>query len=283
MKKILITILTAVLLVSSWCAIFITISSKKELSNLTILPSIKSEFFKEKQNYNQFINIYLAKKKIVDQIIGAKRIEEENRKVLLGTGKTSFAGSSEDRITNIKIGALAVNEKIIQPGQEFSTLSAIGKVTAEKGYQLEANIRNGKTVMALGGGLCQISTTLFRAALNAGMNITARKNHAYAVGYYSPQGTDAAIANPSLDFKFINNTEHPIFIQSRIENFQLIIEIFGAKNNRKVEIQGPILINKNEDGSLETILYQKIYEDDILIEKSSFYSYYRPKKDFPHE
>ncbi|MFH1175470.1 MAG: VanW family protein [bacterium] len=204
---------------------------------------------------------------------------------LLGTGKTSFAGSSKNRITNIKIGSGEINGKFVQPQEDFSVLKTIGEVNSEKGYQLEANIRDGKTVMALGGGLCQVSTTLFRAALNSGMKILERKNHAYPVGYYSPQGTDAAIASPNLDFKFKNDTDSPILIQARIENLQLFFDIFGAANDREVKIKCPSIVYKNENGSMKTVLYQEIYDKNLkkLIRKDTFYSYYRSKSDFPHE
>lgn len=202
---------------------------------------------------------------------------------ILGIGKTSFAGSSENRIINIEIGSAKISGAIIAPGEEFSALKTIEQVSAEAGYKPEANIRGGKTVMALGGGLCQVSTTLFRAALNAGMKITQRANHSYPIGYYSPQGTDAAIAYPYTDFRFINDTESSIFIQRKIENFQLIFEIYGKNDGRIVKINGPHILEKKEDGSLKTILHQEIYRGGDLWRKNSFSSFYRPKSEFPHE
>lgn len=208
--------------------------------------------------------------------------EKLNFSSILGTGKTSFAGSSKNRIANIQIGSSKINGIIVYPQKEFSALDAIGEVSAEEGYKPEANIIGGKTVMALGGGLCQASTTIFRAALNAGMKITQRKNHAYAVGYYSPQGTDAAIARPSLDFKFINTSDFPVLIQSRVENLCLIVDIFGIKNGEEIKIKGPFITSR-KGGVLKTALYQEIYNGGILTRKDAFYSAYRPHSDFPKE
>ncbi|TRZ77236.1 hypothetical protein D4R87_03375 [bacterium] len=200
--------------------------------------------------------------------------------ILLGTGKVDFTGSPEGRITNIQLGMSKINSIILPAGKEFSTLKTIGTVSSKKGYELADNIRNGKTVMALGGGLCQVSTSLFRAALNAGLKITQRKNHAYAINFYSPHGTDAAIASPSLDFKFINTTEHSILIQGEIIGTETVVKIFGI-NNRIIKIKGPDVVAQNKNGSFRTVLYQEIYNsNDELLEKNTFYSYYQPEANF---
>lgn len=209
--------------------------------------------------------------------------EKEEYIEILGTGQTNFAGSSSARIANIKIGSSKIDGISISAGEEFSFLKTAGKVTASEGYLPEANIRGGKTVMALGGGLCQVSTTLFRAALNAGLKITQRINHSYPVGYYSPQGTDAAIAHPSIDLKFINDTKNSIIIEKNIENFELKFNIYGISDLREIKISGPFILEKKENGHFKTALYQEIYKDEEIIRKDSFYSYYRTKEEFPKE
>jgi len=205
----------------------------------------------------------------------------DKKTALLGVGRVDFSGSPEGRITNIEIGMSKINSIILPAGEEFSTLKTIGSVSEIKGYELAENIRDGKTIMALGGGLCQVSTALFRAALNAGLKITQRRNHAYAISHYAPQGTDAAIASPSLDFRFINTTGHSILIQGEIIGTETIVKIFGINDDRKVKIKGPDVVEQNKNGFMRTALYQEIYNsDNELLEKNAFYSYYRPKENF---
>jgi len=205
----------------------------------------------------------------------------EKDSILLGTGEVDFAGSPEGRITNIEIGMSKIKNIILPAGEEFSTLKTIGTVSDIKGYELAENIRDGKTVMALGGGLCQVSTSLFRAALNAGLKITQRKNHAYAIDFYSPHGTDAAIASPSLDFKFVNSTKHSILIQGEIVGTETVVKIFGINDEKIVKIKGPDVVEQNKNGSFRTVLYQEIYNtDNELLENNTFYSYYQPEARF---
>lgn len=286
MKKSFSIISIAILAASQICAVLLIMEPKNSWRFFNSEKSATIDSQDKKESLRQIIpepektqeEIPEENKEDID--FGRLPLEEDNFKILLGTGKTSFAGSSKDRIANITIGSSKIDGIILQPGQEFSTLNTIGEVTTRLGYKPEANIRNGKTVMALGGGLCQVSTTTFRAALNSGMKITQRKNHAYAIGYYSPQGTDAAIANPDLDFKFINDTGSPVLIKAHIEKYQLIIEISSNKNQRQTKIKGPAILQKNPDGGMKTVLYQEVYEGEKLLRKSTFYSYYRPHEEF---
>jgi vancomycin resistance protein YoaR len=127
-------------------------------------------------------------------------------KDLVGTVETSFVGGTADRIHNIKTGLSKINGILLAPGQELSTVNAIGYVSAETGYVEELVIKGDATVKEFGGGLCQIATTLFRLALNAGLPVTERINHRYVVGYYGP-GLDATIYGPHPDLRFVNDTK----------------------------------------------------------------------------
>lgn len=284
MKKIFLIITAAILTVSQIYAVLLITESKINLAFFDNSGSAITNFPEEEPlRLNISLREETPNKDEKNINFGKLPVEEDNFTVLLGVGKTNFAGSSKDRITNITIGSSKIDGIILKPGQEFSALNAIGKVTAKLGYKPEANIRDGKTVMALGGGLCQVSTTTFRAALNSGMKITQRKNHAYAVGYYSPQGTDAAIASPNLDFRFINDTGSPVLIKEHIEKYQLIVEIFGSETGRKIKIKGPTILQKNPDGGMKTVLYQEVYEGEKLLRKDTFYSSYRPHEEFEKE
>ncbi len=179
-----------------------------------------------------------------DPKITEKTIAEYGIKDLVGTVTTNFKGSTADRAHNIKAGLDHINGLLIAPGQEFSTVRAIGEVTEEEGYVKEYVIKGNESIKELGGGLCQISTTLFRLALNAGLPITERVNHKYVVGYYGP-GLDATIYGPHPDLKFVNDTKGYLLLQGRIEGGNsLVLEFYGQKDDRKAEVTVPVITNR---------------------------------------
>jgi len=178
--------------------------------------------------------------------IDANQIAGYGLKELVATGTTSFAKSPNNRIHNITIGANVINGTLIKPGEEFSTLKRLGTIDASTGYLPELVIKNNKTIPEYGGGLCQVSTTLFRSALNAGMKITQRQNHAYRVSYYEPPiGMDATIYDPAPDFKFVNNYNSYILIQSKIVGSKITFEFYGTKDTRVVEQSTPEMFDVN--------------------------------------
>lgn len=162
---------------------------------------------------------------------------------IIGTGHSNFAGSPNNRRHNIKVGAETYHGLIIAPGEEFSVVENLGPITKEGGYLPELVIKDNQTIPEYGGGLCQVSTTLFRTALETGLPITARQNHSYRVSYYEPAGTDAAIYNPWPDLKFINDTNNHIMIQARIEDNDLYFDFWGTNDQREVSISDPIVYN----------------------------------------
>jgi len=162
-------------------------------------------------------------------------------KELLGSGTSTFKHSSTTRNINIAKGSSIVNRILVAPGDTFSFVKSLGEVTLEAGYKQAYIIRQGKTELDVGGGICQVSTTLFRAMLNSGLDIIERKNHAYRVSYYeedSKPGFDATVFIPSPDLKFLNDTNHYVLIQSIIdmESRRLTYEIYGTSDGRKVSI-----------------------------------------------
>ncbi len=162
-------------------------------------------------------------------------------KELIGSGTSTFKHSSATRNINITKGSSIVNRILVAPGDTFSFVKSLGEVTLEAGYAKAYIIRQGKTELDVGGGICQVSTTLFRAMLNAGLDITERKAHAYRVSYYeedSKPGFDATVFIPSPDLKFINDTGHYVLIQSVLDmnNRRLTYEIYGTSDGRKTEI-----------------------------------------------
>lgn len=202
---------------------------------------------------------------------------------LIGEGKSNFRGSPKNRIFNINVATEKFNGVLIKPGEEFSFVGTLGPVDGEHGYAPELVIKQDRTEPEFGGGICQVSTTAFRAAINSGLEITARRNHAYPVAYYNPQGMDATVYIPKPDLKFINNTPSNILIQTKIEGTILTFQFFGTSDGRKVEINGPKVLERKPDGSMKTSFTQKVYDKDgnIIIDDVFSSNYDSPSK-YPH-
>ncbi len=184
---------------------------------------------------------------------------------LIGTGTSSFVGSIENRAFNINLAASRINGALVAPGETFSFNKTVGDISTVTGYKQAYVIQNGKTVQGDGGGVCQVSTTLFRAVLNAGLPITERNPHAYRVGYYeqnSPPGIDAAIYTPTVDLKFKNDTGASILIQAYPDmvNYRLVFELFGTKDGRQVALTRPVILK-------ETPAPEPLYQDDPTLPK----------------
>lgn len=186
--------------------------------------------------------IQLVVKTTAPQVL-VGNINDLGIKELVGKGVSNFAGSPQNRRHNIKVGAEKLNGVLITPGEEFSLNKALGEINGATGYLPELVIKGNKTIPEYGGGLCQIGTTTFRVALDAGLPITERKPHSYRVVYYEPAGMDATIYNPKPDLKFINNTPAYLLLQTKIEGDELTFELWGTKDGRKIEISKPKIYN----------------------------------------
>jgi len=160
---------------------------------------------------------------------------------VLGIGRSNYSGSPSHRRQNIALGASKMNGTLIAPGAEFSQLDTLDTIDGAHGWLTELVIKDNKTIPEYGGGLCQIGTTSFRAALAAGMEITERRNHSYRVSYYEPAGTDATIYDPAPDFRFRNNTSHYILVTSRVQNNEVITTIWGTYDGRKISQSKPVI------------------------------------------
>lgn len=165
----------------------------------------------------------------------------------IGTGKSDFTGSPYNRRVNIKVASDKLNGLLIPPNEEFSLVEALKPFTVEAGYLPELVIKGNRLIPEVGGGACQIGTTTFRAALDAGLDITQRRNHSFAVSYYNDEnglpGTDATIYDPAPDFRFVNNTAHYILIQTHIgEDDILTYEFWGTNDGRKASTTKPVIL-----------------------------------------
>ncbi|MBI2483176.1 VanW family protein [Candidatus Uhrbacteria bacterium] len=172
----------------------------------------------------------------------------------LGFGSTSFKGSPVNRKHNIRVGADLLNGLLIAPGEEFSTVGALSPFDDTRGYKPELVIKGNRTTPEFGGGLCQVSTTLFRTVLNAGLPVTERSNHAYRVSYYEPPvGMDATIYGPKPDFKFVNDTGAHLLLLTRVVGTTLEYEFWGTNDGRTATSSEPEVFNFREPPPMKTI------------------------------
>jgi vancomycin resistance protein YoaR len=199
----------------------------------TILHDLESS-----QNKQQSLElpVAVAKPEISTQDVNNLGIKER-----IGRGESYFRGSISSRIHNIQTASKQINGILIAPGEVFSLNEALGDVSIQTGYQKAWIIKEGRTVLGDGGGVCQVSTTLFRAILNAGLPVIERQAHDYRVSYYEQNyqvGVDATVFSPSPDLKFENDTPAHILIQTTIDtaNSKATYDLYGTYDGRTVTI-----------------------------------------------
>ncbi len=221
-----------------------------------------------------------------------------------------FYGSDPERVQNIETAAAQFHGLLIPPGETFSMGAALGDISLENGYAEALIIYGGQTIQGVGGGVCQVSTTLFRAAFNAGFPIVERHAHAYRVGYYEMKrdgskdpnlaGLDATVYFPLVDFKFTNDTEYWLLMETYMGQYDsLTWKFYSTKEGRSISWQttGPTnvipapepIYNENPDlekGELKKVDYaadgaeitvtRTVYLDDKVHFSDSFYTKFRP-------
>ncbi len=222
-------------------------------------------------------------------------------KDVIGTAYTEFNANKVGRTENLRIASNFINGTVLMPGEVFSTHSTISPINTKNGYKPAPIFVNGKVEDGIGGGVCQVATTLYNAVLKAEMDIIERKNHSMPVTYIS-LGKDATIAGSLVDFKFKNNYDYPIFIESYLSGNKLHMVLFSKENrapNRTIEFEAAIIkkippppekvtvdpglnpgqrkvVRKSQRGYIVK-LYKKVYVDKQLKETILVNdSYYRP-------
>ncbi|MBN2585548.1 VanW family protein [Patescibacteria group bacterium] len=254
---------------------------------------IQQNFLGDQREIELAVNYLEPKTKLTD-------LNDLGINELVASGVSNFAGSPANRRHNIKTGASKFNNVIVTPTEMFSFNKILGTVDQTTGYLPELVIKGDETIPEFGGGLCQVSTTAFRAILNGGYPVMERHNHSYRVVYYEPAGTDATIYPPSPDLKFINDSPGYIVIQTYIEGNNLYFDFYGTRMDRRVVLEGPKIFNITQppepvyietstipEGETkqidtahrgaDTILYRLIYDaDGKEIRKEEFKSHYVP-------
>ena len=156
---------------------------------------------------------------------------------------TTVFGGIANRIHNVELVAHLVDDKLIAPGEEFSFNKTTGARTAAKGFLEAPVIINGELSTGLGGGVCQVSTTVFNAAYEAGLKITERTNHALYISHY-PQGRDATVDYPDVDLRFVNDTGHWLLLRTFVSSDSLTVGLYGTPTHRKVVSQtAPLVVH----------------------------------------
>ncbi len=168
---------------------------------------------------------------------------------LIGSYSTSYGSSTAARANNVKTAATYINGTVVYPGKTFSVVKTIKDRTEANGYQPAPEYSSGNVVVGVGGGVCQVSTTLYNAVINAELEIVERSPHSMVVSYVDVS-RDAAISGDYKDFKFKNNTDVPIYIAGSADGSTLSFRIYGEETrpeNRKIEFESKI-IEKLEPG-----------------------------------
>ena len=178
----------------------------------------------------------------VDEPQGKKE-DLEQVKDVLGTYNTDFSSSSAARANNVSNGTRLINGSVLYPGEEFSVAKHLNPMTAENGYQPAPSYENGATVETYGGGICQVSSTLYNAVMRAELEIVTRSCHSMIVSYVQPS-MDAAIAGDSKDFVFRNNQEYPVYIDGYTSGGKIYFTVYGKETrdpNRTVEFESEVI------------------------------------------
>jgi vancomycin resistance protein YoaR len=199
---------------------------------------------------------------------------------LIAVGSSNFSGSSASRIKNIRVGASRYQGTVVPAGATFSFNDLLGPVDGAHGFEPELVIKHNGLVPEFGGGICQVSTTVFRAALNGGLPIVERRNHSFAVQYYAPQGTDATIYPGVQDLKFRNDTPGPILIWPEINGTILTFSFYGQRDGRQVQVNQPVRYNIRTTGAFSASVDRTVVYASGEEKVDTFRSNYRPKEEF---
>jgi vancomycin resistance protein YoaR len=168
------------------------------------------------------------------------------------------------------------NGVIIQPGEEFSFNQYLGPVRADTGFVPELVIKRSGTKPEFGGGVCQVSSTVFSTAVRAGLPITERRNHSYAVSYYEP-GTDATIYTGSVDLKFVNDTPGAILLWSTVQPGGILaLDFYGTNDGREILVEEPVQFDRKPNGSLKALWKRTVIKQGLATEDSFLSIYLSP-------
>ena len=231
----------------------------RENGAFSIIPGQSGYVIDEEASINQIYDYLINQWDFNDTVVDVAAKVQEPRgteeelsqvKDVLGTFTTSYSSSGSSRSANVANGCDLIAGTTLYPGDEFSTYEAVSPFSVDNGYFMAGSYMNGQVVDSLGGGICQVSTTLYNAVLLSELEVTERHNHSMIVTYVDPSA-DAAIAESAgKDFKFVNNTDHPIYIDGHCENKNITFTIYGVETRsaeREVIYESKVLSVINPD------------------------------------
>ena len=204
--------------------------------------------------------------KITTNMIGTEAFPD-----LLATFTTNYATSNTDRVTNLKLAANKINGTVLLPGETFSYNGVVGQRTIAAGYKEAAIYSNGEVVMGLGGGICQISTTLFNAVLKANLKIVEVHNHQFVPSYCS-QGRDATVVYGTKDFKFKNTRNYAIKLTCSVSGGVAKFNIYGVKEDPDYDVSIYVNTTSNTSSSLKSTTYRTLKLNGKTISTEKIYS-----------
>lgn len=218
------------------------------------VDDIKKALEEPKEEYIIPLKITKASKTVTD-------LGEDAFPNKLSTYTTNYDSSNTNRDNNIKLAAQKLNGCIVNPGEEFSYNKTVGKRTIDAGFKEAKAYAGGKVVLDVGGGICQLSSTLYNTVLLANLNVTDRHNHYFQTSYV-PAGRDATVSWGSLDFKFKNNRKYPVKIVANAGDGVVTVDIYGIKQDD----DQTVIIESNVTNIIES---QVEYQNDYTLEKGS--------------
>ncbi len=195
--------------------------------------------------------------------------EVKDIKDLLATFTTSFNAYDESRTHNVKLACQKINNIIVKPGEQFSMNTALGPRTEANGYRNAPVILNNELTPGTGGGVCQVTSTLYNAILLSRLNVVQRSNHSIPLGYVPP-GQDATISEGYLDLKFKNNRDYPVCIVAFVKNSNLTIQIIGKKRADDLKTQlKPVILETYEAPEPDYIIDDSLADYQQIVRKNA--------------
>lgn len=256
--------------------------------NATVTPDKKGTEIDQKQLQQSLVEaLNQHKKQDIEVTAVLKEVEApitkkdlENVREKIGTFTTNYSANDYNRNTNIKLATKTIDSYLLMPGDSFSFNDFVGDTTADKGYLGAGSYLNGEVVDSLGGGVCQVSTTLYNAIIKAGIIPDVRYNHSMTVGYV-PIGQDAAIAYPYKDLKFTNPYNSPVYIEGSVSPTSVTFTLYSTADSKPANVSYQLAssIVSQSAGGTQSVTYLETIKDGAVSDRKQLSKdTYRAKK-----